>query len=402
MVSVVIAGAGPAGLSLAVAAQRRGVSVLLADPHLHTPWRATYGMWEWQWRAAVRALPPLARVTVRRTHTPAIIAPIRNSVGLVHRRMSGSYVVVDTASLQSVLWQSAPGLLTSPRLLTTDELANPSTLPEGHCNTRVVDARGARPSGTPRTATAPAQSAFGMVFADSALAPYLGDDDGVLMDWRPSPHVDREPADTRNSPSFLYVVRVPGGKTLAEETDLVGRPPLGLPVLQRRLQARLAAAGIHAMAASKQEVVATEQVYFPVVPAPRPQGVQVWGAAADAGHPATGYSVASSLMHADRAARALRDGTPLPAIAPRGTRWAHAAGLGALLHLSGEEMRDMFAGFGSIGTRRQQVFLERGAGAGETVAAMAAIWSKTPPATRVAMVRAVCAAAVAGGSTVRW
>ena len=72
------------------------------------------------------------------------------------------------------------------------------------------------------------------------------------MDWRPD---HGEPG----WPTFLYAVPLGGGAVLLEETSLARRPGLPLPVLRRRLHARLARHGITAPADAR-----VERVRFPV------------------------------------------------------------------------------------------------------------------------------------------
>lgn len=387
MTNVLIAGAGPAALALAAACRARSLSVHLLAPAPQRRWQATYGMWGPQWDAACRALPPLADVPLRTTCSPGLLAPSRGH--LVRGRVDMPYVVADTAALQDVLWDAASGSMTTAHAVTTDALASRSGLPGCGPDTRIVDARGAVPADlrgprADRERRWPAQSAFGYALPDSAVESMLGDADGWLMDWRPAPLGSAETAATRARPSFLYVVRLPGGLTMCEETDLVGAPALPMAVLRARLEARLRRYG-----ADIGAVAGSEKVHFPVVAAPRPAGLECFGTAAGAGHPATGYSVAASLGAAAAAADALVAGAALPRPCHRVTGIAHGAGLRALLGLSARHTREMFAGFAALDAGRQQAFLDRTTAPAATVDAMARQWWKTPTATRFQVAAAV-------------
>lgn len=387
MTNVFIAGAGPAALALAAACRARSLTVQLTAPDPYRRWQATYGMWSHQWEAACRALPTLATVPVRATRNPGLLSPSRGR--LVRGRIAMSYVVADTSALQAALWEAAEGLMTADTTISTEALAQRRHLPGVGPETRVVDARGAVPPDLRgprgrRDRRHPAQSAFGYSFSDSAVAAMLDGEDGRLMDWRPAPLGGAETATTRQRPSFLYVVRLPGGLTLCEETDLAGAPALPIAVLRERLEARLRRHGVDTAA-----VAGSEKVHFPLVAAPRPEGVECFGTAAGAGHPATGYSAAAALTGAATAAQALAAGAPLPAPYHRVTAIAHTAGLRALLGLSARDTREMFAAFGALAPGRQQAFFDRGAAPAPTIGAMAGQWWKTPTATRFQVAAAV-------------
>ena len=68
------------------------------------------------------------------------------------------------------------------------------------------------------------------------------------MDWRPD-HGEPGP------PTFLYAVPLGGGAVLLEETSLARRPGLPMPVLRRRLTARLARHGIDPAGAADERVL---------------------------------------------------------------------------------------------------------------------------------------------------
>lgn len=424
--SVLLAGLGPAGLALAAACAARGIEVRAHDPLAGRPWRATYGLWAPEWEAACEAFPALAAVPTRVTASPALLAPRRgaddarrspggrdaggrDAVGarLREGRVAEDYVVVDSRGLRETLLSHCPSLVTSEVPLRTDEL-----LSRRSGGTRVVDCRGAVPPDlSVRGRGIPAQSAFGVVVPDAAAEPVLDGRDGMLMDWRDPGGRRGTPGDGAGArgggaggaaregaarPSFLYAVRLPGGRTLLEETDLAGVPALGIAELRARLATRLGwqADGLRAggTPARGVEVEDTERVHFPLRPAGRPRGLECFGTAAGAGHPATGYSVAASLLGAGAAAEAILRGEDLPAATSAATAALHRAGLEALLGIDGAALREMFGAFGEMDVRRQTAFLDRGSAPGGTVAAMAAQWWRTDPRTRLEVATAVARA----------
>lgn len=248
------------------------------------------------------------------------------------------------------------------------------------------------------------QTAFGVVLPRDRAVPYLPGGRGALMDWR------TEALGTIGRPSFLYAVDLPGDRTLLEETDLVGAPALGIAELRARLHRRFGwtavdagltgltnhtsragdadTAETHMRIEDAHGVIAREKVRFPVMPAARPDGLETFGTAGDAGHPATGYSIGEILRSADAAAHALAAELPIPPSTGVGTRALHRMGLRALLGIDRPALQEMFAGFAELDVRRQQAFLSRNTGAFPTASAMAAQWWKTTNATRAVVARA--------------
>jgi lycopene beta-cyclase len=179
------------------------------------------------------------------------------------------------------------------------------------------------------------------------------------MDWRPDHGED-------GWPTFLYGVPLGGGAVLLEETSLARRPGLPLPVLRRRLRARLARHGIAA-----PEGAATETVRFPVdSPRHRTPGVLAFGAAAPLVHPASGFGVATALRLAPEVADALAARLPAgPAAAlaaarsvvwPRGAGAVHRfrrIGLEALLRMPPAEVPAFFEVFFALPPRHRWSYL---------------------------------------------
>ena len=185
-------------------------------------------------------------------------------------------------------------------------------------------------AGGRRARVAAEQTAYGVVVDAATAAPLVGPGEALFMDWRPD---HGEPG----WPTFLYAIPLGGDAVLLEETSLARRPGLPLPVLRRRLDARLARHGITAPADAR-----VERVRFPVDrPRHATPGVLGFGAAAPLMHPATGFSVADALRlapvvaealaHRRRARRAAsglarpRPRRPPPAADRPGSPAAHAA-----------------------------------------------------------------------------
>lgn len=382
---ILIAGLGPAGLALAAACSRRGLTVRAVDPRPGRVWSATYGMWHHQWEAACAAFPELSEVPVATTSRPRLVAPRRSGVRPESGQIAADYIVVDSPALQRSLAAACPPGMTSEQALSTADLG--ALAAQG---TRVVDCRGAVPPdlrADPAAATC--QSAYGVVLPADAAREYLPGGNGCLMDWRTdsfgSPAV----------PSFLYAVNLPEDRMLLEETDLVGAPALTITELRERLHRRLGWAGGARGGGGDLDdvdrsrgVLSTEKVRFPVLPAARPRNVETFGTAGTAGHPATGYSVGEILRTASGAADALAAGRPFPSSTGVGTRALHRMGLRALLALDGPALQEMFAGFAAMDVRRQQAFLDRSSGALPTGMAMATQWWNTTNATRAMVARA--------------
>jgi len=206
------------------------------------------------------------------------------------------------------------------------------------------------PGRQPRVAAE--QTAYGVVVDAATAAPVVGPGEALFMDWRPD---HGEPG----WPTFLYAIPLGGDAVLLEETSLARRPGLPLPVLRRRLHARLAHHGITATPDAR-----VERVRFPV-DGPRhvTPGVLGYGAAAPLVHPASGFSVADALRLAPLAADALATGG-VPAA--RRLLWSARAvavhrlrriGLEALLRMPPEAVPDFFETFFALPARHRHAYL---------------------------------------------
>ncbi|WP_434442302.1 lycopene cyclase family protein [Lentzea sp. E54] len=185
----------------------------------------------------------------------------------------------------------------------------------------------------------------------------------TLMDWR-------------GGDTFLYTVPLGGNRLLVEETCLARRPGMPLSELRERLHARLTPGGTE------------ERVRFPL-DAPRAGGT-AFGAAAGFIHPATGYSVATSLALAPKVARAMKAGEdPSHVIWSRKARIVHAMrrfGLEALLRLDAEQTRDFFELFFQLDVELQRAYLSGREDVAGTAAAMARLFRAAPWRLRAKLV----------------
>ncbi|MEU0494015.1 lycopene cyclase family protein [Mycobacterium sp. NPDC006124] len=287
---VLVVGAGPAGVALAGACARLGLTTDVVDPAPDQPWTATYGMWDGELPADLPASVVSARAAGR-------------AIAVSEHRLGWEYAVLDVPRLQAHLTEGLTDVhVHAARVVGSPEpgvvaLADGSQLRASV----VVDAGGgARPLDRTRSRrTAAAQTAYGVVVDEAAAAPFVTDGDALFMDWR-ADHGEV------GWPTFLYVIPLGEGKVLMEETSLARRPGLSLVTLRRRLHARLAHHGVR-----PPEDARVERVSFRV-DHPRHRGPATigFGAAAPLIHPATGFSLASSLRLAPRVAAALATRLP--------------------------------------------------------------------------------------------
>lgn len=353
---VLIAGGGPAGRALGARCAERGLSVTVVDVHPRRVWTPTYSAW-------ADELPAWLDDAV-------VASRIENPAVRTHRTSSldRTYCVLNTPLLQSFLTpESVQFRAARVRSLTSNlMICEDGTRLTGGI---VVDARGAAP--TPRAAQ---QSAFGMVVDRAAAQPVLDGYAAWFMDWR-SDNGTR----AGDPPSFLYAVPLDDDRFLLEETCLVGRPPLALGELERRLRVRLTNRGCVLPAATP-----IERVRFTVDGAPPPRRGEVlrFGAGSGLMHPGTGYSVASALAEADAVADAISTGSdPGRVLWPRSARTVarlRRIGVNALLTLEHDDVPTFFERFFSLSTDEQRVYLSGRRDAAATATVMAALFRSSP------------------------
>ncbi|WP_420453518.1 lycopene cyclase family protein [Ilumatobacter sp.] len=362
---VVIVGDGVAGAALGRALHVRGVDVVVVGPD--RPWEATYAGWIDDVRGEE---VPVEVPWLSRTGSIAVDADGRRAIPRPYGVLDGDRLrrrLRDGVAHRDVVVERADDL--DARL--------------------VVDATG-WPSGLDRVADRPAdvawQTAFGVVLAAPPAGP-LGAP--TVMDWS-DPGVAPS-ADDRAVPSFAYALEVADG-WLVEETVLAARPAVEPELLARRLARRLGRDLDDLLA----DAVRVERVRIPMGAPPRTAGsgrdgadVVRFGASAGMIHPATGYSVASSIGTAGRVADAVveaLDGSDAQLVAaaraavwPRGelrARALHDYGLSALLGADAATTRSFFAAFFSLEPERWAPYLRRDASGLEVAAVMAAMFRR--------------------------
>ncbi|GAA1373111.1 lycopene cyclase family protein [Luteococcus sanguinis] len=354
---VAVLGLGPAGRALAHRLVAAGASVLAIDPSPQRPWRPTYGGWReqipgWLGTEVIGASSDRTDLIARSRH-----------------RLPGTYVVLDNEALQTRLGLGGATVraehLSAEQARTLDARV-------------VVDCRGnlrGAASGVP------IQTAHGLKLPADVGRTLLGEGEGeadaVLMDWRP---FDGTSGWGGRRPSFCYVIPLPDGRVLAEETCLAGRPPIERTELAHRLGVRLSRAGVDARHWRGAEV---ERVHIPMLPPPA-EVPNRFGAAGAEVNPITGYSVFASLAAVDDAARSLLATGSLPDV-PR--PWRRIA-LEALLQLDGRGTVDLFDAYGRLPQRAQRAVLDPHSSQPDLLAALGRQWALMTPRGRLALVTA--------------
>lgn len=360
---VLVVGGGPAGLALAGACGRLGLATELVDTAPDRPWTATYGMWSGELPADIPTSVVAARAAGR-------------AIAVSEHELGWEYAVLDVPALQAHLTDGLTDVRVHAGRVVGSPEAGAVALADGSQlrASVVVDAGGgARPldRSRPRRPAA-AQTAYGLVVDEDAAAPLVKPGDALFMDWR---------ADHGETgwPTFLYVIPLGGGQVLVEETSLARRPGLPLSTLRRRLHARLAHHGVRPPNDARSERVSFRVDH----PRHRGSGVLGFGAAAPLIHPATGFSLASTLRLAPQVASALA--THLPAdpgaalaaaqktVWPLDARVVHHVrriGLESLLRMPPTDVPAFFEQFFTLPEPHRWTYLTARDDVGGTVAAM--------------------------------
>ncbi|MEU7764728.1 lycopene cyclase family protein [Nocardia sp. NPDC049190] len=337
---LVVCGLGPAGRALAHRGLARGLMITAVDPAPDRAWSATYAAWadelpDWLAPEVVAAMVQRPMAWGTRAHS-----------------LDRAYAVLDTARL----WQSLD--LTGARVIAdraVEITPGSVTLASGETITagRVIDARGIA-----RSPARAEQTAYGLMLAAERCAGL----DPLFMDWRTD---HGAPPDA--PPSFLYAVPLGAGRMLLEETCLAGRPALPGTELRERLHQRLRSRGIQLTGSEP-----VERVRFPVQGG-RP-GRHAFGAAGGFLHPATGFSVATTLATAD----AVASGQDVWPAAARAVHYLRAAGLRAVLALPPTDIPVFFDTFFTLPPAAQCAYLSGRTDLNGTVAAMRALFAALP------------------------
>ena len=379
---VLVAGAGPAGLAVAAACATRGLRVALVAPHLR-PWHQTYCLWADELDAATTALlgpaggPDLGHrypATVVRTGAGQRdlgrgYARLHNDVvhGLLLDQLATGGGVTVTGAVTSVLEDGGRQHVT---------LADGTTLTAG----LVVDARGGGPGSAQ-------QRAWGeRVTGD--VGHLVPPGSALFMDWVTL----RDPA-VPQPPVFLYGMALDDGSTLLEATSLAARPPVPLPHLRDRLHRLMAEAGL-------RTAEDPEKVAIPLDAAVR-RGVGVpVGAAAGLVHPATGYSVATSLQIGGAVADAVLAGADAAAVRAlvrstrrRATLGLFALGREVLLGMDEGQTDVFFSTFFTLPPSAWNAYLDTGSPPSAVAATMLRVARALPPSGRRSLAAGVARAA---------
>jgi lycopene beta-cyclase len=350
---VLVVGGGPAGRALAAATAEHGLRTVLLESRPEAPWRNTYG----SWTAELPGDLP-AEVIASRSRGRAI--------ALTEHELGWDYTVLSTAALRAHLDAALHRSGVDVRDAHVDGLLDRHTVELGHGTPMrarvVVDAGGAEQPLVRHRGRQPAraeQRAYGYLVDQALTTELVAAGEAVFMDWRPQ---HGEPG----HPTFLYAVPMGDGRMLLEETSLAGRHGFPLPILQNRLRARLAVLGIDPQPSPDREVVRI------VLDPPRHPLAHVlaFGAAAPLIHPATGFSLATSLTLAPVVARALAtrmpDGADVAIAAARAVLWPATAravhgfrriGLEALLRMPPQRVPEFFETFFTLPPHRRWTYL---------------------------------------------
>ena len=331
---VAIVGSGPAGLALAGACERRGLTTVVIGEDL--PWTQTLGTWVDDLQAVEDAEPVANCLRVR--------WPIVTVTGSVERLLYREYAVFDNAALAALFAPRQRVAATATGVTRSDDHHVVACADGSRVAARlVVDCGGARSTllARHRRGAVPVQSAYGVFTSEAGL---VRPGSFTMMDWSMS---------FAGHPTFLFSMDLGDGRSLVEETSLVAGTDMAPEELRRRLLERLGRDSIEG------EV---ENVSIPMggrMPE-RSTTVVGFGAAAGYIHPVTGYSVAASLRAAPRvaeaAARSIGSGLRGPALVEEvwravwpadllRTRALHDYGLAALQRLDAALIGEFFDAF---------------------------------------------------------
>lgn len=306
-------GAGPAGLSLAAALCRRGVSVALLDGALEKPWPNHYGVWYDEFSSV-----GLEQCATAVYPTTAVYASDKKTV------LKRAYLRVDRVKMKRELMQRCRDAGATFRTAMVQRVQHVSDKEshvwydgdseEGDATVvrarLVVDCTGhalrfTEGEGESRYVPPWKQAAYG-IEAEVESYPYKLDE-MLLMDFRDAHMQEREELKhmSRERPTFLYVFPSGRGRAFFEETSVIAPKAVPFEELKERLYLRLAHDGVRV-----KRVIEEERSLIPMggsLPK-RAQRVVGFGGAACLVHPATGYMVARTVGMADEVAKVIVTG----------------------------------------------------------------------------------------------
>lgn len=338
---VIIAGSGPAGLSVAAAIGERA-DVTVVSPTLSSEWFNSYGVWTDVLRGA--GYEDCAAHTWE--------SPIVRADGRVHR-IDRAYSKLDGQKLRAQMLQrsgfrSVEDSIVAVRRETGCIVVTTQSGDE-HTGDLLLDASGA--SRKAEAGWRMHQWALGVEATLSApVAASM-----LFMDFDGPDTID-------GPPSFLYAMPLGGDRWFLEETVLLSSERVSMRSLWRRLRARMASKNI-----DMRDAQIVERCVIPLdVPASSGGGPVVrFGAAAGMVHPATGYMLGSVLSRADLLAEAMLSGDTEAA---REVVWPASALVTDRLYrvaadmvdsLTLSETRQFFAAFFGLPDEVRDGFLDR-------------------------------------------
>ena len=388
---IVIAGSGPAALSLAENTAKEGLSTLIISPTLRERWIPNYASW---YSDIVSAG---IEICIEETWLNPIVRTSRDSFELPFR-----YAKISTPQLQALLDVrcSRKGVqMLSEKVIAVQHYDDCSIVRLGDGNVRTcrvfVDATGGTSTFLRKEGSALQgyQTAYGLLMEAESATWDRGE--MSLMDYRMPKNLSAEDEFSfAMLPTFLYAM--PLGKNLIflEETSLVSRAIQPKGLLKKRLHQRIDGLNIR-----PSRILDEEYCIIPMG-GPRPDIHQQslgFGSAAGLVHPATGYQLVYSLSLAPLVAQALRvgleEGTPKEAVHLAWQQmWSKDQrrcwdmfqfGMDLLCSLSLEETQEFFSAFFSIPASQWKAFLSGQLHPFDVSRAMASVFLQASNTTRI-------------------
>ncbi|NMF82449.1 lycopene beta cyclase [Nodosilinea sp. P-1105] len=395
MLDVLVIGAGPAGLFMAVTLGQAGLAVQGVAPHAPTrPWPNTYGIWadELEDLGLTQFLSHRWKDCV--VHVRDRTLPLHRDYGLIDKDRLQSHWL-DQMAQHHTHWHQ--GMVTQVDHTPTHSSV---TLDGGETLTArlVLDATGHQAALVQRPATDAIayQAAYGIVGRFSS--PPIQPNQMVLMDYRDD-HLSA--AERRAPPTFLYAMDLGDNIYFMEETSLAHHPAISMDVLERRLYQRLHHRGVQVT--EKHHV---ERCLFPMnLPLPRlDQPVVGFGGAASMVHPASGYMFGALLRRGPAMAEAIAHSIKANSTSTQVAQAAWQAlwpqqrlrkhylyrfGLENLMAFDAPQLNQFFKTFFSLDTPDWSGFLADTMTLPELVRAMLGLFSQAPNPVRWGLMRSV-------------